>query len=69
MIKLRALRSELRQLGFEPRQGKGSHEIWTDPERPRRKVVLYGPGGDDAKPFQVSKVRQFQRRMMIFECE
>jgi predicted RNA binding protein YcfA (HicA-like mRNA interferase family) len=65
-MKLRALRSELRQLGFEARRGKGSHEIWTDPEQPRRKVVLYGLGGDDAKPFQVSKVRRFQRGTMIY---
>ena len=67
MVKLRELRSELRQLGFIPRPGKGSHEIWTDPLRPRRKVVLSGAGGKDARPFQISKVRQFRRGMMVYE--
>lgn len=65
-VKLRVLRSELRQLGLTPRQGKGSHEIWTDPDQPGRRVVLYGSGGDDAKSFQVSKVRQFRRGTMIY---
>jgi predicted RNA binding protein YcfA (HicA-like mRNA interferase family) len=67
MVKLRELRSELRQLGFVPRQGKGSHEVWTDPQRPRRNVVLSGAGGEDAKPFQISKVRRFRRGMMVYD--
>jgi predicted RNA binding protein YcfA (HicA-like mRNA interferase family) len=67
MVKLRELRSELKQLGFTPRPGKGSHEVWSHPFQPGRTVVLSGANGDDAKPFQVSKVRQFRRGLMVYE--
>ena len=66
MTKLRELRKELRQLGFEARQGRGSHEIWTDPALPSHRIVLYGSGGDDAKPYQVTKMRKFRRGMMVY---
>lgn len=66
MMKLRTVRAELRQLGFEARRGRGSHEIWIDPIQPRRRIVLSGTGGDDAQSYQVTKLRRFRRGMMLY---
>jgi len=60
MVKLSALRRELQELGFSCRQGRGSHEVWTCPGYGRN-VVLHGADGEDAKPYQVAKVRRFRR--------
>ncbi|HYU75700.1 MAG TPA: type II toxin-antitoxin system HicA family toxin [Ktedonobacteraceae bacterium] len=65
-MKLREMRAELQRLGFQARRGRGSHEIWTDPAQPRRRIVLSGAGGDDAQPYQVAKMRNFRRGMMIY---
>ncbi len=60
-MKLRDARTELRALGFVRRSGKGSHEIWTDPASPQRRVVLAGRDGDDLHRYQAARVRQFKR--------
>lgn len=67
MMKLRQLRTELREMGFEAHRGRGSHEIWIDPAQPRRRVVLAGSDGTDALKYQLMRVRRFQRGMMIFD--
>ncbi len=67
MIKLRQLRTELRAMGFEVRRGRGSHEIWTDPTQPQRRVTLAGSNGADALKYQLTRVRRFQRGMMVFD--
>ncbi len=60
-MKLRDARAELRALGFVRRSGKGSHEIWTDPASPQRRVVLYGRDGEDIHHYQAARVRKFKR--------
>jgi predicted RNA binding protein YcfA (HicA-like mRNA interferase family) len=60
MVKLATLRRDLEALGFSIRPGKGSHEVWTCPGYDRN-IVLHGADGEDAKPYQVAKVRRFQR--------
>ncbi len=60
-MKLRDARAELRALGFVCRSGKGSHEIWTDPASPQRRVVLYGRDGDDIHKYQAARVRRFKQ--------
>ncbi len=67
MMKLRVVRAELRQLGFKVRSGRGSHEIWSDPMLPRRRIVLSGSNSNDAKPYQVTRMRKLRRGMMIYQ--
>ncbi len=64
-MKLRDVRAELRALGFVCRSGKGSHEIWTDPARPGRRVVLTGRDGDDLHKYQAARVRKFKQGLMV----
>ncbi len=64
-MKLRDVRTELRVLGFVRRAGKGSHEIWTDPASPQRRVVLYGRDGDDIHKYQAARVRKFKQGSMV----
>jgi predicted RNA binding protein YcfA (HicA-like mRNA interferase family) len=67
ILKMRELRSALRDLGFVSRLGRGSHEVWTDPASPRRRVVLYGKDGNDAPKYQMSRVRHhLQRGAMVY---
>ncbi|HLZ62296.1 MAG TPA: type II toxin-antitoxin system HicA family toxin [Ktedonosporobacter sp.] len=66
ITKMRALRSTLRELGFVSRPGRGSHEVWMDPEQPRRRVVLYGKSGNDAPRYLGTRVRKFRRGMMMY---
>ncbi len=63
--KMREIRATLRELGFECRSGKGSHEVWTDPASPQRRVVLYGRDGDDIHRYQAARVRRFKRGSMM----
>jgi hypothetical protein len=67
MVKIRALQAELKQLGFSPRPASRHLEIWTDPQRPRRKVALDTTGSVAATSFQVAKVRRFRRGTMIYQ--
>lgn len=67
MIKIRHVRTELKALGFEPKAGKGSHEIWTDPQAPQHRLVLSGSDGSDALKYQLARVRKFRRGMMVYE--
>ena len=60
-MKLRDVRTELRALGFVRRAGKGSHEIWTDPMQPGRRVVLYGRGSDELHKYQATLLRKLKR--------
>ncbi len=64
-MKLRAVRTELRALGFVCRSGKGSHEIWTHPVHPRWRVVLYGRDSDDIHRYQAARVRKFKQGSMV----
>jgi predicted RNA binding protein YcfA (HicA-like mRNA interferase family) len=64
-MKLRDARTELRALGFVRRPGKGSHEIWTDPASPQRRVVLYGRDGEDIHHYQAVRVRKFKRGPVV----
>ncbi|HYU76889.1 MAG TPA: type II toxin-antitoxin system HicA family toxin [Ktedonobacteraceae bacterium] len=63
--KMQEIRATLRELGFECRPGKGSHEVWTDPALPGRRVVLTGRDGDDAHRYQATQVRRCKRGMMV----
>jgi predicted RNA binding protein YcfA (HicA-like mRNA interferase family) len=66
MKKVRELRALLRDLGFVSRSGRGSHEVWVDPQAPRRRVVLCGRDGDDAQKYQAAQVRAFKRGSMVY---
>jgi predicted RNA binding protein YcfA (HicA-like mRNA interferase family) len=60
--KIRELKGMLKKAGFLFRQGKGSHTLWIDPDRPDNIVCLSGNDGDDAKPYQEREVRNAVRR-------
>jgi predicted RNA binding protein YcfA (HicA-like mRNA interferase family) len=55
--KIRELKSMLEKAGFTSRPGKGSHTVWSHP-KVRRRVVLSGNDGDDAKPYQEKEVKR-----------
>jgi predicted RNA binding protein YcfA (HicA-like mRNA interferase family) len=57
-IKVRRLKALLRRSGFRCRPGKGSHSIWTHPQRPGMRLVLTGADGDDARPYQEARARK-----------
>jgi predicted RNA binding protein YcfA (HicA-like mRNA interferase family) len=67
MLKVRKLRTMLREGGYRSRPGRGSHEVWVHPLQPRRRVVLTGCDGDEAKPYQVARVRKFRKGMMVYD--
>ncbi len=67
MIKLHQLRITLRAWGFKARRGRGSHEVWTDPRQPQRRVVLYGKDSDDARKFQAARICKFRRGTMVYQ--
>lgn len=69
IAKICELRLTLRELGFEPRPGKGSHEIWVDTAAPRRRVALSGNDGDDAPRYQAKRVRRFRHGTMLSRIE
>ena len=52
---LRELKSLLQQRGYTSRPGKGSHSIWTHPERPWHRLVLCGRNHDDVPPYQLAR--------------
>jgi predicted RNA binding protein YcfA (HicA-like mRNA interferase family) len=58
MRKLRQLRATLQANGYRPRQGKGSHQVWTHPAHPHMRLVLCGSGGDDVQPYQATRMRK-----------
>jgi predicted RNA binding protein YcfA (HicA-like mRNA interferase family) len=62
-----ALRKQLRQAGWQCRQGSGSHQIWHDPANSQRRVVLSGRDGEDAPKYQSARVRKFHCGMMVYE--
>jgi len=66
MKKIGALRVQLRQSGWTCRQGRGSHEIWQDPDDRRRRVVLSGRNSKDALHYQEARVRKFHRGLMVY---
>jgi predicted RNA binding protein YcfA (HicA-like mRNA interferase family) len=57
-IKVRRLKALLRRSGFRCRPGKGSHSVWTHPQRPGMRLVLTGADGDDARPYQEARARK-----------
>ncbi len=67
MEKMRQVRSALLELGFISKQGRGSHEVWFDPNQPKRRIVLYGKNSKDAPKYQTSRVRRFKRGMMTYQ--
>lgn len=64
--KMQEIRTTLRELGFEARPGKGSHEIWIDPAQPQRRVVIHGRGSKDAHRYQSAQVRRLRRSTMTY---
>lgn len=67
MKKLVKLRAELKALGFSFRSGKGSHEIWTNPQQLHQRVVLYGRDGEDAHRYQAARVRKFRHGAIVYQ--
>ncbi len=67
MIKLRQLREELQEMGFEASYSGRAHETWSDPGQPKRRIVLTGIDGTDSLKHQLTKVRRFRRGTMIYE--
>ena len=56
--KVRELNGQLRKQGLVWRPGKGSHKVWYHPRFPEIEVTISGQDGDDAKAYQVLKVRE-----------
>lgn len=56
--KVRQLEAQLGRAGFTLRPGKGSHRVWYHPRFPEIEVTLSGHAGDDARDYQVLKVRK-----------
>ena len=58
--KIRQLESDLRRAGFveQPGRGKGSHRLWSHPDRPDADVTMSGRRGDDAQPYQERAIRE-----------
>ncbi len=54
--KIRELKAQLLQAGFDWRNGKGSHTVWHHPKLPQP-LILSGKDGSDAKPYQEKLVR------------
>jgi predicted RNA binding protein YcfA (HicA-like mRNA interferase family) len=61
--KVRQLEAQLRRAGFTSRPGKGSHIVWFHPRFPEFEVTLSGHSGDDARDYQVNKVRKTLARL------
>lgn len=55
--KIRELVSQLLDVGFVDRGGKGSHRNFVHPKR-IKPLTLSGQSGDDARPYQEKLVRQ-----------
>lgn len=55
-MKIRRLKTILRQRGYSVRPGKGSHRVWTHPSRPEHPIVLAGGNNEDARPYQIARV-------------
>jgi predicted RNA binding protein YcfA (HicA-like mRNA interferase family) len=66
VLKMRELRETLRDLGFESRPGRGSHEVWVDPAQPQRRVVLHGKDSKDARRYQAAQVHRYRPTSMIY---
>ncbi len=56
--KVRQLEAEFRRAEFSSRPAKGSHTVWFHPRFPDIEVTLSGHSGDDARDYQVLKVRK-----------
>ena len=61
-LKVRRLKALLRQSGYSSRPGKGSHSVWTHPERPSVRLVRTLANGEDAKPYQETRARKGMSR-------
>jgi len=55
--KIRELKKELQDAGFEEKKGKGSHSNWIHPKYPG-KVTLAGKDGNDAKRYQEKDISE-----------
>jgi predicted RNA binding protein YcfA (HicA-like mRNA interferase family) len=58
MRKIRQLQAILQANGYRPRQGKGSHQIWTHPAHPQMRLVVCGTGGDDVQHYVETRMRK-----------
>lgn len=56
-VKIRKLKADLRQAGFFERSAKGSHTRWYYQHDMSIVVTVSGHDGDDAKDYQILKVR------------
>ena len=54
--KIIELISQLQNIGFENREGKGSHRNFT--HKSGAKITVSGKTGDDAKPYQIKVVKK-----------
>lgn len=61
--KIRELKKILRKRGFNDRQGKGSHTIWTHPLLPDEPIIIAGKDGDDAKRYLEQQVNQRLKKL------
>ncbi|GAC1394665.1 MAG: hypothetical protein PVS3B3_27000 [Ktedonobacteraceae bacterium] len=64
-MKLRELRTVLRQCGFVARQNGGSHQVWTNPHQPRCNIVLAGQDGKEAHKYQEARVRKYCKHVSV----
>ena len=53
--KIRELKQQLRQVGFQKVPGKGSHTNWIHPRYPG-KITISGKDNADAKPYQEKEI-------------
>jgi len=56
-VKIRKLKADLRKAGFFERPAKGSHTRWYYQHDLSIIVTMSGQDGDDAKDYQIMKVR------------
>lgn len=56
--KLRELRADLRQAGFDVDHQTGSHQVWKHPLLPGVSANLAGKDGSDAKTYQEGQIRR-----------
>jgi predicted RNA binding protein YcfA (HicA-like mRNA interferase family) len=61
--KNRELKKRLRDAGFTERPAKGSHVYFEHPLLPRVKFSYAGADGDDAKDYQIKRVRDLLKQV------
>ncbi len=62
-VKIRKLKADLRKAGFFERPAKGSHTRWYYQYDTSIVVTVSGHDGDDAKDYQMLKVRNALKKV------